>query len=329
MEDKLYLTAADADSLSIPYDWKQSFERPFDMRRAIPEAQTLKPFITEDTQDQQIGLELLKMLLHFTFATPAQMKRLLLVKGIYDESRLEGILAHYIERKLLNRFSICVFPMDKNPDDALFIYCLDHSSRHILSHFYNADMAMMWKSTDALRSSELVSKYLATNDFYLSLMEEKGSALEYFDPTVNLSIRGRDFRMSASFRIANAPSEFLLDVIHPNDIPLLWSKKVGHIAQFINENHWKKHFSQMPTFLFMTKNLSQAEEMAKIFYNRTLKETSRPADAGVAVPMEGFDKFRIILGCGLDTGFEKTTFYKYRPEGEQSMVPVAIKLLKG
>ena len=82
-----------------------------------------------------MGLEILKLLLDYTFATRDQLVRLLSIKGLDNGDRLDTLLQKYQDRRLINKFAISAFEMDYIPDDAFVVYCLDHGSRHILSQY--------------------------------------------------------------------------------------------------------------------------------------------------------------------------------------------------
>ena len=77
---RIYITAEEGRTFSFPYDWKQTFDHPFEMSRAVNEAQIVKTYVSEEA-DRQIGLEVLKLLFDFTFATRDQLERLLRIKA--------------------------------------------------------------------------------------------------------------------------------------------------------------------------------------------------------------------------------------------------------
>lgn len=312
-DNKFYVTAQEGQRLSFPYDWRQTFDHPFEMGRVVNEAQTIKAFIADDAE-RQMGLEILKLLLDYTFATQPQLERLLATKNIEGAHNLDSLLLKYLDRRLINRFTLSSFTMDSIPDDAFVAYCLDHASRHILSHLYRDDVAVTWKSTNAIRGPELVAKYLATNEFYLSLMAAKRDSLVSFEPTTNFTIRSRDIRMSAAFRLMNGatPCDFILEVVRSSDLPVIWRKKVNEqIAPFLMEKFWSRYFRLEPILLFLAEDLEQAEMVSEIFFLRT--ESSN---------------FRVTTDDELSHGIDKAKFYKYEPGAERKMVPVISRLFK-
>lgn len=314
-----FITAEEGQRFSFPYDWKQTFAHPFEMSRAANEAQIVKTYVAEEA-DRQIGLEVLKLLFEFTFATRDQLERLLRIKGMEEVDRLDDLLTRYLDRRLLNRFTLSSYTLGSIPDDAFVIYCLDHGARHILSHFYQDDIGVTWKSTNSYRSAEQVAKYLVTNEFYLSLMGVKRDLLAFFSPTVDYSIRpressrSRDIRMSAAFRIMRGatPVDFILEAVRSSDIPTYWTKKVNsQLMPFIRDRFWSRYFRLEPTFIFLAEKLDQALELSEIFQRGT-----------------GSDKFRVTTDKDLSGGIDKATFYKYEA-ASGVMMPVKAPIFQG
>jgi len=313
-----YVTAEEGKRLSFPYDWKQTFDHSFEMSRAANEAQIVKTYVAEEA-DRQIGLEILKLLFDFTFATRDQLERLLRIKGLDEADRLDDLLSRYLFRRLLNRFTLSSYTLNAIPDDAFVIYCLDHGARHILSHFYQDDISVTWKSTNSYRSAEQVAKLLATNEFYLSLMGVKRDSLASYSPTVDYSIRprestrSRDIRLSAAFRIMKGCTgvDFILEVVRSSDIPMYWTKKVNtQLMPFIQDRFWSRYFRLEPTFIFLAENLDQALELSEIFQRGT-----------------GSERFRITTDKDLVSGIDKATFYKYNAVNG-IMVPVKASIFQ-
>lgn len=173
---------------------------------------------------------------------------------------------------------------------------------------------MTWKSTNAVRGPELVAKYLATNEFYLSLLAAKTQSLAYFEPTVNFTIRSRDIRVSAIFRIMNGatPCDFVLEVVRASDIPTNWRRKTNEqFAPFLLDKFWNRYFQIEPIFIFLAENLQQAEELAEIYYLRTEN-----------------NNFRVTTDSELCSGIDKAKFYKYEPNGPEKLVASSAKIFQ-
>ena len=323
MIQKNYITQEQGEVLSFPYDWKQTFEHPFEMARVVNEAFTIKRFVSA-ADERQIGLEILIYLHDYTFATREQLKRLLKLKGVLSVENdvemadilLDSILQNYVDNRLINYFTLSSYELEEVPDDAFKIYCLDHEARYILSHFYHDDVAVTWKSTNALKSAELISKYLMTGEFYLSLLTVKGSSLKAFQPTADFRIRSREIRFSAAIQILNGATliDCILEVVRSADIPVYWNKKTEEqIVPFIAENFWKKYFRLEPIMIFVAENMKQAEELAEIYYRKSES-----------------NMFRVTIDSELLKGIDEAAFYKYNPNnilGER-LIPVPATLFK-
>ena len=305
MAQPLYVTKEQGKNYSFPEDYKQVFDHPFEMSRVYNEAYTIKTFIADD-KERQIGLEVLKLLYDYTFATREQLERLLRAKGFENVAILDTMIPKYLERRLINRFTLAAFDMEKIPDDAFIVYCLDHASRHILSHLYRDEIAVTWKSTNPVRGAEIAAKYLATNDFYLSVLSAKSKTLESFFPTVNYSIGSRDIRMSAQFCIKNGatPVNFVLDVIRKADLRSgYWNRKVGeHIRPFFENNRfWNRYFHSAPILLFLVEDFDDIEKVARVFYDGMNGVTNFQSN------------FRIITTEAVRQSIDKVQMYKYDP----------------
>ena len=310
---KNYVTISEGEVLSFPYDWRQTFDHPFEMARARPEAQVIKLFIEQSREEQQCGLEMLVLLLDNTFATRSQIERLLKIKGLDGTVNLDELLEKYLALRMVNKFTLGMYEMEHIPDDAFVIYCLDHASRHILSHFYRDDVAVTWKSTNGISGAERISKYLATNEFYLSLLAEKGEALDSFQPTVDFNIRLRDIRFSAAFRIMRGatPRDFILEAIRSSDIPTYWQKKCSEqISSFIKDKYWNRYFRLEPTFIFLAENLEQAVRVADI--------------CSVRAPEA---QFRLTTDQEILKGLDTATFYKYDSDNN-GLIPVSAGIFR-
>lgn len=295
---KVYLSKEDGASLSFPYDWHQTFDHPFDMTKSLNESMIIKDFIATPPDERKATLEILIYLYNFTFATKDQLTRLLKLRHIEIPS-LDELLNKCVFNRLANRFTLSAYVMESLPADAFQIYCLDHSSRHVLSHLYRDDIAVTWRSTNSIRNAEQVSKYLATNEFYLSLLPTKENCLRSFQPAADFSIGKRDIRLSAAFCLMNGAAQcnFLLEVVRYSDIPVYWQKKSGEQIDVFLDKYWNKYFDIEPVCIFLAENIEQGLELAKIFWQRTERQN-----------------FRITTDTEIMKGINNAKFYKYVPE---------------
>mgnify|MGYP001028166493 CR=1 FL=1 len=303
MSEKVYVTREEGEALSFNYDFKQIFHHESSQPKTLPEYVLVKWYIKQPEQTKQLALEVLDFLYKFTFATQSQLERMLRMKGL-DPEGFDGILDALLDQRMLN---FCYFSkFDQGgapPEDAFRVYCLDFGAIAILSHFSSSD-SITWFTTDVMRSTELVLKYLTTALFYLSLAETRGSALRYFKAAYDVSIGHRDIRFSGSFEImqGSSPHPFIIESIRAFDLPVGWEDKVEKkVVPFsCQSKNWAKYFASEPVYLFLVEDEKQALEAASIFFRRT-----------------GKDNFRLITDGQLKGGLSKAAFYKYVPVEEE------------
>ena len=119
MIQKNYITQEQGEVLSFPYDWRQTFEHPFEMARVVNEAFTIKRFVSA-ADERQIALEILIYLHDYTFATREQLKRLLKLKGVLSVENdvemadilLDSILQNYVDNRLINYFTLSSYELE-------------------------------------------------------------------------------------------------------------------------------------------------------------------------------------------------------------------------
>lgn len=301
MSEKNYVTIADGERLNIEPYFQQCFEHESSQPKTMPEYTLVKAFIKLSDYDRQVTMEVLKMLSQFTFATRKQLERLLTAKGL-DPSGLEGDIELMMENRQMNCFYLSrEAPVEYDPpEDALLIYCMDFGALALLNHFSNSD-SVTWFTTDAVRGSELVQKYLSTVEFYLALAEVQGPALRYFKPTFDVAFGHREIRFSAAFEITDGNGvghAFLLESVRGFDLPLNWrdklDKKLVHFA--VQPRNWGRYFLEEPVFLLLVEDEKDALEAAELFYRRTEK-----------------NNFRLITDEQVRQGLAKARFLKYIP----------------
>lgn len=301
MNSKPYVTREEGEALKFGYDYRQCFEHESSQPKTMPEYKLVRDFVRQTEYEKMLGLEVMKFLFQFTFATHSQLVRLLELKGIDPAGLDENIKKMLVDRKMnsfyLNQYS----ETGPAPDDAFVIYCLDFGALAILNHFSNSD-SNAWFTTDSCRSSELILKYLSTAEFYLALAEARGDKLRYFKPIFDVSFKYQRIRFSASFEVLQGftPHSFLLESIRSYDLPANWrdkvDEKVCHFA--IGEENWAKYFpAPGPVYIFLVENEKDALEAADIFYRRVEK-----------------DNFRLITDDQVRKGLSNAKFLKYIPD---------------
>lgn len=301
MSEMPYVTRADGKNLRIAPFYQQVFHHESSQPKTMPEYTLIKGFVQLPEQNRQVTLEVLKMLSQFVFATRDQMVRLLDIKGI-DSSTLDGDLSQMLENRQVNCFYLAetASPEFEPAEDAFLIYCMDFGALCLLNHFSSSD-SLSWFTTDANRSSELVLKYLATVEFFLSLAKVQGPSLRYFKPAFDVAFGHREIRFSGAFEIEDANGQnhsFLLETIRNFDLPVIWRDKLDKkVVHFVSKpKSWGKYFLDEPVVLLLVENDRDALEAAELFYRRTEKTN-----------------FRLITDDQVRAGLENARFLKYVP----------------
>lgn len=320
MNEKTYITQEEGKLLKFAENYQQCFEHESSQPKTMPEYTLVKAFVKLPEYDKLVTLEVLKFLYQFTFATHDQMVRLLEMKGI-DPVGLDDNIQRMLGERMMNSFYLNQYSeINKAPEDAFVLYCMDFGAVALLNHFSNSD-CITWFTTDAVRGSGLIQKYLSTVEFYLALAEVQGPALRYFKPTFDIAFGHREIRFSAAFEIMQGYSShpFILESVRSFDLPLIWKEKIDNkLVHFAcNSKHWGKYYSQEPVYLFLCENEQDALEAADLFYRRT----------------DGQENFRLITDDQVKAGLTNAHFLKYIPSGEDNKVgtlqPVKASLLAG
>jgi len=320
MSEKTYITKEEGKLLKFNPDYFQCFEHESSQPKTMPEYTLVKAFVKLPEYDKQVTLEVLKFLYQFTFATHEQLVRLLEMKGL-DPTGLDDNIQRMMEERMMNSFFMNQFGQaDEVPDDAFILYCMDFGAIALLNHFSNSD-CITWFTTDAVRKSGLIRKYLSTVEFYLALAEVQGPALRYFKPTFDIAFGHREIRFSAAFEIMHGYTShpFILESVRSFDLPIEWREKIDNkLVHFAcNKKHWGKYYPQEPVYLFLCENDQDALEAADLFYRRT----------------EGLENFRLITDDQVQVGLANANFLKYIPSGDDTTVgtlqPVKASLLAG
>lgn len=300
MTQQMYVTKADGERMNFDPEFLQSFEHESSQPKTMPEPTLVKSFLKLPEYDKMVTLEVIKFLHQFTFASRDQLARLLDYKGI-DPVGLNDNLDRMLEEREINSFFMNrMGQTDEMPEDAFIVYCMDFGGLAILKHFTNNDW-LTWFTTDSVRRSGLVQKYLSTVEFYLALLKAKGPALRAFKATTDFSFGHRDIRVSATFEVMKGYSghPFILESVRSFDLPMDWRDKIDNkLVHFACvPKHWGKYYSKEPVYIFLCENERDALEAADLFYRRT----------------DGKENFRLITDDQVRLGLDKAKFLKYIP----------------
>ena len=297
---KSYATVADEAKLDISYDYRQVFHHAFAPNKTMAEYGIIRQFAAQDQAKRQIGIAVVDFLRSFGFATVGQLQQMLALRGI-DPTDLDKVLREYLELRVVNFCIAAAMEMDKIPDDALRIYCLDYGATYILTHFASANM-VGWLSTDSIRPVRLVVMYLATVRFYLAMAESKADDLHYFRPLPDINIGRRMVRFSADFQVRNGFTErtFILEVLRNSEFPVDWLRKVDQIEQFLNPKICLRYYPEAPVFILLAENNDIALEASEILARR-LPEA----------------QFRVTTDREMEKGMARAKFYKFIPAKDE------------
>lgn len=280
------------------YDYKQTWHHSFNIYGVRPAYVYVKNFAdSRNIHHADVSVALLRFLLNVSFATKSQIFEYLNLLNISTEEA-EPLLERFLESRVLNAFILSRYPLDHIPEDALLFYCLDFGGKHLLSHYGQADL-VEWTSVKAIRGVEYISKYLITNQFYLTVLKSVQKDLVYFDSFVNFNIGKKDMQVSAAFQIKNGHTkrDFVLEVIRDYDLPLAFQRKAEKIDALLNHKYIRKYYQLDPVFLLLTDNDKAALECGEIYYRNT-----------------NSDQFRLLTLARIAEGFNDESFLKFNPE---------------
>jgi len=324
MPEKTYITVEEGKQMQLGFGKYQCFEHESSQPKTMPEYTLVKAYGKLSEYDKVVTLELLKFLHQFTFATRDQLMRMLEVKGI-DAAGLDENMSRMLEDRQVNSFYLDqIQTVGEAPEDAFVMYCIDFGALALLNHFTNND-CNTWFTSDSVRSSDLIQKYMSTTEFYLALAEAQGPNLKYFKPIYDIAYDHRSIRFSAKFQIeqGSIPHDFLVESIRRFDVPGPWEEKLDKkLTPFAtNPKHWHRYFDQEPVYLLLVEDEDDALAVAKAFYNRMEPQENSTKKMPV---------FRLITDAQVQKGLAKGGFLKYDPAKDPNkLLHVNISMLSG
>jgi hypothetical protein len=304
MENNNSYIKNDNKDFNFDPQFKQSWHHSFNMQGVRPSYVYVKNFMDRrNTQNVDITIELLRFVLNFTFATKEQILNFLEMKGYYT-GNVEELLEYFIKSRILNKFALAKEPLQQVPEDAFVCYCLDFGGKHLLSH-YGKDDLIEWTSVNAARSVELISKYLSTTNFYLTLLKNKKDDLVYFESFKTFDLKKKNLQVSAVFQIKNNHDkrDFILDVYKGHDIPINVQDKSQRYFELYKSKLIEKYYKIEPVILFLAENDEVALEVSDIFYRFTENK-----------------HFRLMTDKRIEKGFTDKSFLKYKVDDEKLIV---------
>lgn len=242
----------DDDYLKIEPGYNQIFKNEFTIMIGQRQIIKMKNSGTITERDLKIS----KFLFNFIFATDEQIKKYLniLYGNDYNIAAITKRLNKLVEYRILNKFILSKTEGAKETPETLSIYCLDLGGRYLLANYSTEDTAD-WYSTVNMKASELISKDLATVNFYLSVIKSSKEKLVYFNAHPDVRVGKTNIMPSFEMCIENNGNKnfFVGEVVREWDFPTLFRNRVHKLEELFQTNGWKKYYydSISPPVLFL------------------------------------------------------------------------------
>lgn len=294
----------ESDYIIIPDGLKQTFENKFSLN--IGKNELIKMKANGTITDRDINI--LKILFEFKFATAEQIGNLVMEEGkpVNIKYRLDKLVRY----RVLNKFMLGAFEIDKIGDDAFQIYCLDLGGRYLLSHYSGSD-ASDWYSIVNMKSSAIISKNILSTEFYSKLMATCPGKVDYFkvDPEYRIGKKNLFPSFELCMKVGASKKYFVGEIFRSFDSSIEIRERISKLESFFLTNTWKKYFYDAaggPVLFVFVDDDVMALEVSKM-----IMETSEIRNFRVSTDVR-------IVQKELN---EKGAFLKYLPE-EQLLAEV-------
>ena len=200
-------------------------------------------------------LEIAKFLFKFKFATISQLYVYMSQFEDRTITSLKKRLNELVRYKVLNKFMLTKDTVITTiPEDALEIFCLDLGGRYLLANYSKEDTSD-WYSIVNMKDSLLINKDLAVVEFYLSLLRDSRSKLEYFniEPEMRMGAKNIIPSFEFCFNVSGQRSYFVGEVVRDIEFPMDFREKMTKLEDLLTTNTWKKYYYNIDTapFLFI------------------------------------------------------------------------------
>ena len=298
----------------IPYGYKQVFQNKFTNSISKNEIVKMKDENILTDRDLEIALFLFEV----RFATLNQIYEYLKLKGILTQKRadesdeevketsinsIKARLDKLVVNRVLNKFMLCMIEDERVQPDALQIYCLDLGGKYLLSHYSSKDVTDWFISTN-YKASALISKDIATTQFYLRLLSSSKEKLRYFTTAPQRKCDKTNILPTFEFCLMHngLPNYFIVEVVREDDIFTDFPKKIEKLERLIQTNAWKKYYlgnNNPPILLLIAENDILALDVCRITTSST-----------------EINRYRVTTDIKMN-GDLSTAFMKYVPESNQ------------
>jgi hypothetical protein len=221
---------------------KQIFERKFIINISRNEIIKMKNsgYITDK------DLDVAKFLFEFRFARLDQIQRLLKED---DADLVQKKLNKLMKQRIINRFMLSNFEVDKVENDALFFYCLDVGGIHLLSHYSGEERVIDWSTALNMMSAEIIAKYVSTTDVYLRFMDSCPTIIESFRVNPELRVGKKTLYPSFEITIKQGVERriFIGEVVKEFDLPIQLRDRMFKFESIFKTNALKKYYYDATT----------------------------------------------------------------------------------
>ena len=254
-------------SEKIKPDMKQIFERKFIINISKNEIIKMKNsgYITD------VDMEIVRFLFEFRFATLEQIKKFL---NEDNTDLVKKKMKKLTTQRVLNRFMLSPYELDKVEDDGLFFYCLDVGGIHLLLHYSTDERVFDWTTTLNMVSSEMVSKLVSVVDIYLNFKKHCPEMITSFRINPELRVGKKVMYPSFELVVENKGEKkvFIGEVVKDLDVPVSLRDKVLKIENLLNTKAINKYYYDVtsdPIILLIGENNEIALEASKLITSCT------------------------------------------------------------
>lgn len=250
----------------IPSGLKQTFENKFTLN--IGEKEIIKMKANNVITDRDV--EIANFIFKFKFATADQIYKY--IKEDKEKINLKNRLEKLVKYRILNKFMLSDYELDKVANDAYQIYCLDLGGKYLLSHYSNEDTTD-WYSIVNMKSSELISKNIFATEIYLRIKETCGEKLVNFkiDPEYRVAKKSIVPTFMFSMKMGTQSRYFIGECVRDYDFPVYFPEKAQKLECFLTTNAWKKYYydAELEPVLFVFADSDEIALEASQVIDRT------------------------------------------------------------
>ena len=256
-----------------------------------------------------VDLAIVKFVYHYSYVTARMVRDMFMPEKTVSEAA--DLLNKLLKNRLLNKFAISAFARDDYPADALDVFCLDYGGKKLLMHYGDpGDGAEKWTSGSVLMSIPKISEKLISADFYIQLVKNCGSNLEYLK--MNPVYRKSKDPVSPNFEFCikfNGDRKYFLGVVaRESNLQPTFRDCIAKVDDFVSSKSWQRYFYgdnvTQPIVIVIAENDRVAIEAAKLVDTRTaIKAIRYTTDARMLNPLSDKGAFLKFVKEGTDEDY--------------------------